>query len=113
MASPLAPVTEDVKTGFDKFQPETAQDMIQFFGEFPEFFEALASSLGGLAGRMESEMPLDPGLAETMREFAGTIAGLRDQASEMNRQFRQVHAKEIERIEEPRPGEQAWDVGAQ
>lgn len=109
-ASPLGPLTEDISTGFDKFQPEGAADMIGFFQELPEVWEALAGALGSLAGRMEDEMPLHPAMAEAIREMAGTVAGLRDAAQETNGQFRSLHSKEIERVEEPRIEEHLWDV---
>jgi hypothetical protein len=110
MTSPLTNATEEVRNGFSGFKPESAADMIDFFKEFPDFWEALADSLSGLAGRMQDEMPLHPGLAEQIREMTGAVAGLRDTAAELNGQFRNVHEKEIRRIEEPRPGEEAWDV---
>jgi hypothetical protein len=110
MASPLANATEATEKDFAGFQPESAADMIDFFADMPKFWEALAGSLGTLGSRMADEMPLHPGLAEQVNEMAGAAAGLRDQAEEMHKQFRAVHEKEIRRIEQPRPGEQAWDV---
>jgi hypothetical protein len=109
-ASPITTATEEVTNGFNGFKPESAGDMIDFFKELPDFWEALAGSLGNLAGRMADEMPLHPALSESVREMAGIAAGLRDAAAEMNGQFRTAHEAEIKRIEAPRPGEEAWDV---
>jgi hypothetical protein len=108
--SPITTLTEDTTSGFSNFKPVSARDMIDFFKELPDFWEALAGSLGSLSGRMSDEMPLHPALAESVREMAGTVAGLRDAADEMNSLFRTAHEKEIQRHEEPRPGEEAWDV---
>jgi hypothetical protein len=108
--SPITGAAEDVETGFAGFQPGSAPDMIDFFKDMPDFWDSLAGSLGSLAGRMEDEMPLHPSLAEQIREMAGTVAGLRDQAQETNGLFRSHHEAEIRRVEEPRHGEEAWDV---
>ncbi|MCW2929881.1 MAG: hypothetical protein JWM19_843 [Actinomycetia bacterium] len=111
MASPIAPITEQMKDGFEGYKPESPGDMIDFFKEFPEFFEGAAEALTNLSSRMRDEMPLHPGLADKMSELAATMAGMRDEATDMHRQFTEVHAPDIRRAEEPRQNERAWDVG--
>lgn len=111
MASPIAPITEQVRDGFAGYKPEAPEDMIEFFGQFPDFFEGGADALSALSARMRDEMPLHPALADKMSELAATMAGARDEAADMNRQFREAHASDIARAEEPRKNEAAWDVG--
>jgi hypothetical protein len=110
-ASPVKDIAEQFNEAFAKFQPENAGDMIEFFKELPDLFETMADAFGHLGSRMQEEMPLDPRVAERVRELAGHAAGLRDEAQEINGTFRAAHEKEIQRIEEPRPAEEAWDVG--
>jgi hypothetical protein len=53
---------------------------------------------------------VDPAVTERLREIAATVSGMSDFAGEAHAIHRVAHAKELERIEDPRPGERMWDV---
>lgn len=109
-SSPIPAMTEAVQDGFGNWDPQGPTEMIDFFNEMPGFFGEVARNINNLAERAEGELPLDPKVTEALREIAATFGGLRDQADELNGVFRTVHEKEIERAENPRIGEQKWDV---
>jgi hypothetical protein len=66
-----------------------------------------------LADRLGSEFPVHHAVIEHLHEMAATTAGLAEFAQEAHSIHRVAHAKELERIEEPRPNEQIWDVAGQ
>jgi hypothetical protein len=47
-----------------------------------------------------------------LAEIAATVAGMGDFAAEAHAIHRMAHAAEMERIENPRPHEELWDVAA-
>ncbi len=108
--SPITAAAEAVTEGFANFDPHNAADLMGMFETMPDFFEELARALNVLAQKSEDELPIHPATQEGIREIAAVLGGLHDQAGELNKLFRETHAKEIERIEEPRPQEQLWDV---
>lgn len=113
MASPIAPATEAVEEGFTGFDPENVADMRKFFADMPEFFRTLASSVNTLADKFGDDLPLDPQLADHVREMVGVIAGLGDHSEELASMFEKVHEPELNRVDSPRPGEEKFDVSQQ
>jgi len=110
MASPIAPATEAVEEGFNGFDPENVTDMREFFADMPEFFSTLATSVNTLADKFGDDLPLDPALADHVREMVGVIAGLADHSTELGSMFEKVHEPELSRVDDPRPGEEKFDV---
>lgn len=110
MISPIQQAAEAVTAGFANFNPENATDLMGMFEGLSPFFEELASLLDVLARKSEDELPVHPTVNEGLREIVATLTGLRDHAEELNGIFREAHKTEIERIENPRPQEELWDV---
>jgi hypothetical protein len=90
--------------------PENALDLDAFLAGLPRLFEAVASSVAGVAERLGSEFPVDPSVSEHLQEIAATVAGMGEFAGEAHAIHRVAHAAEMERIENPRPNERLWDV---
>jgi hypothetical protein len=101
---------EAVEQHVGSWEPENAVDLDLFLFRLPRLFEAVSGSIGHVASRLGAEFPVDPAVTERLREIASTVAGMSDFAAEAHALHRVEHAKELERIEEPRPGEQMWDV---
>jgi hypothetical protein len=98
--------------------PENATDLDHFLMDLPYLFEALASSIAGVAERLASEFPVDPAVPEHLQEIAATIAGMGEFAGEAHGIHRVVQAREMEHIENSRPNaatvpyrEAVWSVG--
>jgi hypothetical protein len=94
------------------WEPESALELDSFLAGLPLLFEALAAAVGGVAERLGSEFPVDPSVSEHLGEIAATVAGMGDFAAEAHAIHRMAHAAEMERIENPRPHEELWDVAA-
>jgi hypothetical protein len=110
MASPLANASEAIREAFGNFKPEKPEDFENFFKGLPEFLRDQAAALGNLAQRGDDEMPLNKPVVEEMREIGALFAGMGDKADELNSHFRTSHAADLERANNPRTGEPAWNV---
>jgi hypothetical protein len=94
------------------WEPGSALDLDLFLAGLPTLFEALAAAVAGVGERLGAEFPVDPSVSEHLAEIAATVAGMGDFAAEAHAIHRLAHAAELERIENPRPHEELWDVGA-
>lgn len=108
-ANAVEPVVEAAQQ-MGGWQPESAEDIIGFFDSLPQVTGAISQMWYTLADRAGSEMPLDPAVAEHLREMGSATAALDQHAQAAGQILRQTHETEVKRIEEPRPAEQTWDV---
>ena len=92
------------------WEPESAMDLDSFLAALPGLFEALAAAMASVAERLGSEFPVHPSVPEHLEEIAATVAGMGEFAAEAHAIHRIAHAAEMERIENPRPHEELWDV---
>jgi hypothetical protein len=99
-----------VEQQIGSWEPDSAVDLDLFLSSLPRLFEAVSTSIGHVASRLGSDFPVDPAVTERLREISSTVAGMADFAAEAHSIHRSAHATELERIEDPRPGEAMWDV---
>lgn len=106
----LEPIDEAVSQHLANWAPENAGEMIRMFEtEIPGMLENLGQAFSTLGDRTSSDMPLDPVVGEHMGEISSAMHGAADVAREMAQSFRKAHEVEIDRIENPRANEHAWD----
>jgi hypothetical protein len=110
VTSHIDAAAEAVSEHIGSWEPENALALDAFLQGLPRLFEAVASSVGHVAERLGSEFPVHPSIPEHLREIAATVAGMSEFAGEAHHIHRVAHAKEMERIEDPRPNERLWDV---
>ena len=110
MSNHIDAATEAVSEHIGTWEPENALDLDAFLAGLPRLFEAVASSIAGVADRLGSEFPVHPSVPDHLREIAATVAGMGEFAGEAHAIHRIAHATEMERIEDPRPNERLWDV---
>lgn len=110
MASPVAAAAEEVENAIGSYHPENITELREFFADLPDFFERQISAFQAFADHLEQEQPLEPAVAEHYREMLANLAGIRDHVQEGISVFESAHERELQRLEEPRPNEQAWDV---
>lgn len=102
--------TEAISEYVGGWAPESAVDLDSFLAGLPGLFDALAAAVAGVAERLGSEFPVHPSVPEHLEEIAATVAGMGEFAAEAHGIHRVAHAAEMERIENPRPNEELWDV---
>ncbi len=113
MPTPIAQATEAVQEFFHSFTPTTVADARSLFSELPEFLTETAKAIAAAAARIESDTPIAKAIAEHMHDLASGVAGLGDRATELRGMFERVHETELRRVDEPRPGEEMFDVTRQ
>jgi hypothetical protein len=110
MSSPIQALGEEVQAGFSGFKPENINDLTGMFDDLPEFWNQFADGIRTLASRFDDELPVDPAVAEAIREMGATVVGLREHCVEMAALFERAHEAELKRLREPRVNEKMWDV---
>lgn len=110
MSSPIAAVTDAVNTHIGGFHPEHGEELDRFMGDLSGFFDDLGSNLIHLADRLGSDFPVNGAVIEAIRELGANAAAQSGVAGEVYATHRKEHDTEMKRIEEPRPGEEMWDI---
>ena len=100
----------DAIDNISHWEPETVSDVDEFLSDLAELYEALATTQARLAERFGSDLPIGAAVVEHLSELASTAAALTDHARESQSIFRAAHEAEFERLENPRPKEELWDV---
>ena len=95
------------------FEPENAADLDQFLSALPDYFSSVANAFRNVAETLADRYPVEAVVTERLREIGAVISGMSDFSGEAHSAHRAAHQKELERIENPRPGEGLWDVGNQ
>lgn len=110
MSNAISAATEAIDQYVGGYQPEGATDLDLFLQDFPQLFEHLGQAIQTMASTLGEQFPVEPALPEKLREVGASVAGMADEAREAHGVHRNVHEAEINRIENPRPGEEMWDV---
>jgi hypothetical protein len=113
MAGPLADAGEAVARALGSFQPENVQDFRDVFASLTDFFDIVAQGLNNMADHMDNEEAVSPAIGEGFREMVAGAGGLYAQAEELQSTFETAHADKLDRIDNPRPAEEMWDVANQ
>lgn len=103
-------LTEAIQAEIGGFEPKHATEVEAFIAGLTEPFTEFSNALSIVAERLSSEFPIDAAVADQLRQLAGHVATCGDWAQEAHRVFRLVHEPDLERHENPRPREDAWDV---
>jgi len=110
MASPITRAAEDFSKAVSTWQPEGPGDMIGTFDGMPESMREMTSGVAGIVATMQDGMPTNPATKAAADEFLKMMSGLEPAAQELADMFRRDHQTEIDRVENPRPNEELWDV---
>ncbi|MFF3730961.1 hypothetical protein ACFYXM_11715 [Streptomyces sp. NPDC002476] len=110
-ATPIEAVSEafDFVTG--QYEPESVEGLTQHLDDFAPMFENFAESLMRMAERLQDEYGVKPGVIDMLLEFGSACAGMTDMVQSVIESWRIEQAEDIERHENPRPGEaEFWNV---
>ncbi|RPK76554.1 hypothetical protein EES45_23025 [Streptomyces sp. ADI97-07] len=105
----VAPAMEMLRIA-TTYHPEGMMQVGRDFGGLAEALEHVADAMRVTTARADAEDPLDPRIIEIMQQ----VYGLQMKAAELSRQlkpaFLACHRVDIDRLQNPRKGEAAWDV---
>ncbi len=106
----FAAVQDAIDTHIGNWDPDEAQDIEEFFGGFADYWRNQGATFSHLADRMGSELPIAAAVRDLVEEVAAACSIVGDRADEVYSAHRIEHETELERVENPRPGEEKWNV---
>lgn len=95
------------------YEPENCMEILAMLEGAPEFLRAVANILQILAERSDSEFPFEKVIADMLGDLYGVFINAVSFSEELGPAFREVHAADIARFEDPRNGyeaEKGWNV---
>lgn len=103
-------LTEAIQQNIGGFEPKHALDVEAFLVGLNDTFSELSNSLATAAERLRGDFPIEASVTDLIDQMGVHAATLTEYAQEGHRVFRLAHAADLERHENPRPQEEAWDV---
>ncbi|MFI0909439.1 hypothetical protein [Streptomyces abikoensis] len=101
---------EEVQHIYTRYEPESMTHVAAEFEGLPTGLENIAAAVNFLAVKSADEYPVEKTVAETVAEVHQTLLRAASAAQELFPLFRRLHALDIRRHEDPRNGEEKWDV---
>ena len=92
------------------YRPEGMMQVGRDFGGLAEALEHVAESMKVTTARADAEDPLDPRIIEMMQQIYGLQMKAAELAQQLKPAFLACHRVDIDRLQNPRTGEAAWDV---
>ncbi|WP_246150478.1 hypothetical protein [Streptomyces qinzhouensis] len=105
--------TAEMETAAHSYEPESAMEILAMVEGLPAALTSVANVMRILAERADSEFPLEKAVADSFSDMFGALMSAVAVADDMGPQFRQAHAQDIARHEDPRNGpeaEKGWNV---
>lgn len=106
-------VASEMEQAANQYEPEDAMEILAMVEGLPAALASVANVMKILAERSDSEFPLEKEVADGFNDIFGALMSAVAVAEDMGPLFRQVHAQDIARHEDPRNGHEAekgWNV---
>ncbi|MFD4549401.1 hypothetical protein [Streptomyces sp. NPDC058466] len=106
-------VASEMEQAANSYDPEDAMEILAMVEGLPAALTSVANVMKILAERSDNEFPLEKEVADAFNDIFGALMSAVAVAEDMGPLFRQVHAQDIARFEDPRNGPQAekgWNV---
>ncbi|WP_349345151.1 hypothetical protein [Streptomyces rapamycinicus] len=103
----------EMEQAANSYDPDNAMEILAMVEGLPAALTSVANVMKILAERSDSEFPLEKEVASGFNDIFGALMSTVAVAEDMGPLFRQVHAQDIARHEDPRNGHQAekgWNV---
>ncbi|MFG2424042.1 hypothetical protein ACGFWD_33970 [Streptomyces sp. NPDC048448] len=103
----------EMEQAANQYEPENAMEILAMVEGLPAALTSVANVMKILAERSDSEFPLEKEVADGFSDIFGALMSAVAVAEDMGPLFRQVHAQDIARHEDPRNGpeaEKGWNV---
>lgn len=104
---------EAIRDHIGGFAAQNAADLTGFVGGLHEVFSALSESLASVNTKFSDDEPVHPRVVDHLEELRSMLAGLVDFAAEAGPIFTAAHEDDLERLDNPRPGEEKMDYSQQ
>jgi hypothetical protein len=92
------------------WNPENAAEIDATLARLHEIPEAMGAGFSVMGERLQSESAVHPALRDAVTEAGAGIASEGGALQQVYATHRVVHDDRMERIENPKPGEEKWDV---
>ena len=102
--------TEALATATSDLDVHNARALIDWVDNAPGAAEQQAAMWTTSARRINEKILIAGEFAEALHDFAATQARQAERIREVGTIFRRAHAAELRRINEPKPGEDKWDI---
>ncbi|WNM29537.1 hypothetical protein RKE30_03575 [Streptomyces sp. Li-HN-5-11] len=106
-------VAAEMEQAANSYDPENAMEILAMVEGLPAALTSVANVMKILAERSDSEFPLEKEVADGFNDIFGALMSAVAVAEDMGPLFRQAHAQDIARHEDPRNGHEAekgWNV---
>ena len=107
----VAPAMEGARAAAS-YQPTGMLQVGRDFGGLGEALDLHAEAMRSTVENANANFPLAPQIIELMQQIHGLQRKAAELAGELPAAFQKLHDVEIARLENPRTGEQMWDVTA-
>lgn len=95
------------------YNPEGMMQIGNDFASFPEVITNVANAIQGMTRQVqEGETPMHASIVDSLRAIHQQLIQTAHAAEDLRPAFENLHAVDIQRIRNPRPGEQMWDLSA-
>jgi len=105
-------ITEDMLAAAQQGDMDGALNLLHLAEQMPTVFTNIANAFVTVASRTNDDMPIGPETKDAFSEVAAAVQRIVDAAEQVAPTMRREHEADIERLENPRTNEQAWDVTA-
>ncbi|MCF1645498.1 hypothetical protein [Streptomyces indiaensis] len=103
----------EMEQAANSYEPDGCMEILAMVESLPAALTSVANVMKILAERSDSEFPLEKQIADNFNDIFGALMSAVAVAEDMGPVFRQVHAQDIARHEDPRNGHEAekgWNV---
>jgi hypothetical protein len=100
----------EMEAAASRYDPDGAMHVLGTIEGFPEALTSIANTFKILAERCDDAFPVHQRVGEALLEVHTLLAQAAGTSEEAGKAFREEHAADIARHEEPRPGEEMWDT---
>ncbi|MFG2128342.1 hypothetical protein ACGFNV_11145 [Streptomyces sp. NPDC048751] len=109
--SVFATSAEEVANAYAVYEPPAMASVAAEYKGLPDAIRHVNEAVMALAENSAEHYPMDPAMADGVNQVAKILEATAAYADEIEPTFRQVHDRDLMRLENPRTNEHWWNVG--
>lgn len=95
------------------YNPEGMMQIGNDMASFPEVIRNVASALQGMTRQVQDgETPMHPAIVDKLKALHAELIKVAHEAEDLKPAFENLHNVDINRIRNPRKGEEMWDLSS-